>query len=183
MIYKEPSIYKMGGDNSEIEIHESILDYADDWEDISTDFQLYSGASIYKNYGQPGDISDLKALISRTKKLLYFNDINVRIFGNAIDPTNWNFLLKYIGNEIKFQKDGGVNPTPNNFLHPTNVRKGTNLFYMVGNNGGTTNDFCFIGWVGSDNTNTYLSYKRAIDNNTGGLGFLVGQLCFNIDLF
>jgi hypothetical protein len=107
----------------------------------------------------------------------------VRIARTTFINSDWNFLLKYVGNEIKFYYEGGANPFLNYLIYPKDVNRGSSLFYMVNsNNGGSTSDYCLAAWIGSDISNTYLSIKRIINNGTNGTGFVLGQLCFEVDL-
>lgn len=140
MIYIEPTVYKQDN-GSEIEIHNSILEYANDWIDISREFILYNG-KIYKSDGTEGTVNDLGALYSFSKQFLYFQN-NVKLqYNDGLITNGWRCPLHYNGNRFyNPETDSTNNPSRNMFLYPTDVDRGIILSNLYSQNGGASTDF------------------------------------------
>lgn len=160
MIYKEPTIYKQGY-YPEIEVHEHVLEYADDWIDISNEFSIESGFNVYKAFNTIGDVSDLKILYSEKIKAIYFNNDYGAIASNTKIPfdNSWKIVLTYNGNRFNTIMQ-------NYMLYPIDVNRGVIIDNLTTAYGATTPSLGFWGFV--DNPRVKLGVKKITESNIVG---------------
>lgn len=175
-ICKAPTIYK-NGDYSGIETHKHVLEYADDWIDISNEFSISSGFNVYKAHNVLGNVADLKIKYSEQIKAIYFDNDYGAIARNTKIPfdNSWVMLLTYNGNRF--------NKIEQNFmLYPVDVNRGITIDSLTTNYGATTPSLCFWGFV--DSPRLKLGVKKITEYNSAGLegyGLLTRQIFAYVD--
>lgn len=180
-VYNETTVYKQG---SELEIHENVLDYANDWIDISNEFSLSDG-KIFKDDGTETTINELGALYSHDKGLLYFSKKS-KIQYNPGLLIAWRAPLHYNGSRF-YSPDNDYTNTPRllTFGYPTDVNRGVTFFYLYRQNGGSSTDYfggiAFIGNPGSDPKDKGLGSKIYVTGtDSPPYGFSLYQCCFKV---
>ena len=176
-IYKGAGIYKAGaGENAGLQIKESILDMADDWEDITNDWSLYSETSIFKRDSSgvviPGSLDDVSILLSRKLKLFFIqNKNNDRVYfvADRIFPADdWKTLLEYHGTDFETTgQNYDNNPVRTDFIFPSDINRGESLFQEHKKDGGgigTRNGFGIIVFTGTkgETSNNGISFRHMI---------------------
>ena len=161
-----------------MEIKEKITDMADDWEDITNDWSLYSGTSIFKRdssgFVTPGSLDDVSILLSRKLKLFFIqNKNNDRVYFvvDSIFPAdNWKTLLEYHGTDFETTaKNYDNNPERTDFIFPLDINRGESLFQEHEKNSvgiGIRNGFGIIYFTGTKGltSNNGISFKHMIGN-------------------
>lgn len=178
MIYKQPSIYKIGDGGSSTFVQKNILELADDWEDISLDFSLQN-ANIYVGNWDAGSVADLKILLSKQLQVFYFSEPNTRILSNNELSSNWTSVLKYEGNDFKTALNTGdysKNPKRTTYDAILGINKGVVLDKCL-NYQQITGSFCEI-----DYPDPGLGARELI-HAANSKGFYLNHLLFSVELF
>ena len=181
------SIYNSGVGGNSIEIHESIIDYYDDWVDVSNEFQLRSGVSLYKiqNDGTPvtTTINDLGAMFSKNGGIVYFQKDRRVTKTTTMVVDNWNPFIKYVGNKFKTPYSDGANGAIvlNSFVFPKDISRGAQLFNITRQNSQSSASYGLVVWTGNLNDDTVngISCKIIIDNGNC-YGINLHQMCFSV---
>ena len=167
-----------GGGGGGMEIKEKITDMADDWEDITNDWSLCSGTSIFKRDSSgvvtPGSLADVSILLSRKLKLFFIqnknNDIVYFVVNSIFSADSWKTLLEYHGTDFETTgKNYDNNPVRTDFIFPSDINRGESLFQEYGKDSGsiaTRNGFGIIGFTGTKGitSNNGISFKHMIGN-------------------
>lgn len=186
-IYKQPTIYNYANGGNSIDVHESIIEYYDDWVDISNEFQLRAGVSLYKlqNDGTPitTNINDLGAMFSKKGGLVYFQKDRRVTKTSQMVADNWNTFIRYVGNKFKTPYSDGGNGAIvlNSFVYPNDISRGALLFNITRQNSLTSSSYGQVIWTGNLNDDTVngISCKIIIDNgNCYGINLF--QMCFSV---
>lgn len=186
-IYKQPTIYKCGNSGNSINVHESIIEYYDDWEDVSNEFQLRSGVSLYKiqTDGTPvtTNINDLGAMFSKKGGLIYFQKDRRVTKTSQMNANNWNPFIKYVGNKFKTPYSAGTNGKIilNSFVYPTDISRGALLFNITRQDSQSSASYGQIAWTGNLNDDTVNGIScKIIINNGNCYGINLFQMCFTV---
>lgn len=179
----ELSVVEVLRSQFDVELHEYVLDYSDDWIDISNEFTLLSGCSVYTANNVVGNVADLHIKFSAKRKWVYFDcPVTARLLRSTkIEKTDaWVPLLRYDGGRLKLPIDGGLF-RQNDLTFPVDVSRGQTLFLMCSSTVGTT-DLCQISYtVKSDPLLNGIACKKFIDSGDESYGFLVGQTLWRVD--
>lgn len=179
----EISIIDLLRNQFDVELHENVLDYSDDWIDISNEFTLFSGCSVYTANDVMGNVSDLHIKFSAKRKWVYFDcAVTARLLRDTkIEKSDsWVPFLRYDGNRIKLPIDGGLF-RQNDLTFPIDVSRGQTLFLMCASNTGTT-DLCQISYTTrADPLLNGIACKKFIDSGDESYGFLIGQTLWRVD--
>lgn len=186
-IYKQPTIYKCGNGGNSIDVHESIIEYYDDWEDVSNEFQLRSDVSLYKiqTDGTPvtTNINDLGAMFSKNGGLIYFQKDRRVTKTSQMVADNWNTFIKYVGNKFKTPYSAGTNGSIilNSFVYPNDISRGALLFNITRQNSMSSASYGQIRWTGNLNDDTVNGIScKIIVNNGNCYGINLFQMCFTV---
>ena len=165
----------------DLELHESILDYADDWVDISNEFSLFSGVTVYTGPLTQGTVADLKILFSKKLKILYFSNSDCRLVTTSALDFNWRQLLRYNGNRFLTAETGGSNPYPTDYSYPIDVTKGP-LLVLCCLDFGSTSEYCMQRWVGTNSSDCGLGAKLILNNGQNSTGVYCSKMAFVVEV-
>lgn len=179
MIYKQPTIYKIGNGGNGEAVYNSILEYSDDWKNITEDFSLVDGSLVYIDNNQQGNVSDLNIKFSKKLGTIYFDCAKAWLIANhTLTVGIWNRFLIYNGNEFETVLNGGTNPSPNSFSLPYDVNRGMTLMNLTTSTF-TTSDFGVIGYVGTTSLDSGIAVKR-ISNFQSPTGVVIDKCVFSV---
>lgn len=126
-IYKGAGIYKIGGGNGGMEIKESILDMADDWEDVSDQFELTNSFTLKELDQTNINVQDARIVYSKKLSVIYIPK-DRQIFlcspNNIVRDNNWYGSLS-LKQDSRFE-----NAVLTNYLFPTDINRGMTLHQM-----------------------------------------------------
>lgn len=198
-IHNTPSIYNQG--LCEIELHEKVLHYADDWIDTSSDWRLQNDAKVYvrNNNSEAVEKTIEEAFIfnfSKKAGLLYIQcrDIDGNIDSSlaqsnvvlktsdiTVDYT-WTTFIYYVGNKFECPPATTNRPLITDYVEPNDVNRGDMLFTTSDKDTFSTKTLCRINYVGAQNTSIDRCGIALFPVNlvSGVRGIYLSRLLFNV---
>jgi hypothetical protein len=168
MIYKQSSIYKMGGGVTLKKM--DFSEVADDWQDITNDFVCVNGNSWTQTN---------KFVYSQSLKLIYFQGGGSFKRSSSYSGAGWQEAFRYTGNLFNTlsKVNGPVYLDEKNgelIYSDSGVNTGINLFNALDYNG-TTNGCAVIpnyfNYGGYDHTFVFKLFIPQTHTNTYGVQF------------
>lgn len=136
MIYKQPSIYKIDGENGGMAIKESIIDMADDWEDVSDQFELTNSFTLKAIDQTNINVEDSGIIFSKKLSVIFFSKQVYLCSTSDIPKDNyWHGSLSLKANSRFYDlRDTGVSDVNKmsitNYVYPADINRGINLHIM-----------------------------------------------------
>lgn len=193
-IYKGAGIYKAGAGGGEIPLHESILQYANDWQTTNSDWVLGPNTTCkVRMTGMPPQTVNLNDafdfLLSKEIKILYVKnklmDVAGIVFDNPINDDYWHPLARYVGSDFEtFFMGDAHNPILTDYFYPIDVNRGIKLFQYYNSDLNSSPNFGTIAYTGSLNNipNSGISIKMAIKTDDTPISFPLDGLTFKVVL-
>lgn len=187
-IYKGAGIYKAGAEGGGIAIKESILDMADDWENVGDQFELTNGFTLIYQDKINVNLLDAGIIYSKKLSIVYFSK-SVFLYSpsNILRDALWHGGLSLKSNSRFYdQRDtdvtGVYKMNVTNFVFPTDIDRGVPLDIMFAD-GNPLSSIDWIGkiqYVGPGNPNG-ISVKLFTTGNVGSVrAFTLERLCFYV---
>lgn len=183
-IYNTPTIYNQVYPIG-LQIKESILDMADDWEDVSDQFELTNGFNLIYQNKTNVNVTDAGIIYSKKLSIVFFSKPVFLYSPSDILDSSWHGGLSLKSNSRFYDpRDTGVTGVYKmnitNFVFPTNVNRGTMLDIMFADGNPLPSIDCLgkIQYVGPG-TPTGISVKIYTRGNAGNVrAFNLDRLCF-----
>ena len=184
-IYNTTTIYNQGQTRG-LQIKESILDMADDWEDVSDQFELTNGFNLINQNKTNVNVLDAGIIYSKKLSIVFFSK-SVFLYSpsNILRDAAWHGGLSLKSNSRFYDpRDTGVTGVYKmnitNYIFPTNVHRGTTLDIMFADG----NPLPSIDWLGKvqyvgPGNPTGICVKLYTTGNIGNVrAFTLERLCF-----
>jgi hypothetical protein len=166
-IYTGAGIYKAGaeGGGGNLQIKESILDMADDWEDVSDQFELTNSFTLKELDQTNINVQDAGICYSKKLSVIYIPK-DRQIF--LCSPSNIARDNKWYGSLSLKQDSRFENAVITNYVFPSDVNRGMTLhqmYHLQSPNISTTDWLGIVYYIGPGNLNG-ISIKTMMSGNS-----------------
>lgn len=183
-IYKGAGIYKTGGGGGggDLQIKESILGMADDWEDVSNQFELTNSFTLKELDQTNINVQDVGIIYSKKLSIIYIPK-DRRIFlcspNNIIRDNQWHGSLS-LKQDSRFE-----NAVITNYVFPSDVNRGMTLhqmYHLQAPNISTTDWLGILIYAGPGAVNGIaVKIMMSGDSGSAAQAFEISGLCLYVN--